>query len=168
MTFVLLAENIFLMTKYINDENNIICDENMIDQNVMRVLNDHSLNRTGYLAYINNLDTIYDIELVSTLYATMKLQKNNLEMMMNLLNAHKEYLNTLTFTIKIIVEKYYTNNEKEYEYYVYPQITPQIPDGDKSTFSKAGMWFKDENIAMAFAEVLKNTYTQCEIIKTLV
>jgi len=88
-------------------------------------------------------------------------------MMLKVLRERGEYLTTLTFTTKIIVEKYNNNTEKEAEYYVYPQITPTIPDGDKSAFAKAGTWFKDETMAMAFAEILKNSY-HGEIVKVLV
>ena len=155
------------MTKYINDENNIICGVNMIDQNVMRVLSEHSFNRTNYLTYINEMDKMYDVELLATLYASMQLQRENLELMLKVLREHGEYLSTLTFTTKIIIEKYNNNTEKEAEYYVYPQVTPAIPDGDKAAFAKAGTWFKDETMAMAFAEILKNSY-HGEIVKVLV
>lgn len=129
----------------------------MIDPTVINILDECSKNKANYLTYMNNLDTMYDIEFIRTLYTIMKLQKESLEMMMQLLYEKHEYLKTLTYSIKIIIEKYNGDNNTV-DYYVFPQLTPNIPDGDKLTFVRGGMWFKDEVMANAFAEALKVTY----------
>lgn len=129
----------------------------MIDPTVINILDECSKNKANYLTYMNNLDTMYDIEFIRTLYTIMKLQKESLEMMMQLLYEKHEYLNTLTYSTKIIIEKYNGENNT-IDYYVFPQLTPNIPDGDKLTFVRGGMWFKDEVMANAFAEALKVTY----------
>jgi hypothetical protein len=138
----------------------------MIDETLIKFLEEHSKDKPVYLKYINNLDTMYDMELIQTLCTIMKLQKESLEMMINLLQGRQTYLATLTYTTNIIIEKYNDEKNNIIDYYVYPQITPNIPDGNKLAFSKAGMWFKDENVAVAFAEILKTTkYNNGEIKK---
>lgn len=138
----------------------------MIDETVMKLLEEHSKNKANYLIYLNNLDTMYDIEFVRALYSIMKLHKESLEGMMQLLYEKHEYLKTITYTTKIIIEKYNGENDV-IDYYVFPQVTPDIPNGDKMTFARAGMWFKDEVMANAYAEALKATY-KGNIIKQLV
>jgi len=64
------------------------------------------------------------------------------------------------------MEKYIGDNNT-IQYYVYPSIIPNIPDGDKKSFTKAGLWFVDEKIATAYAELLKNQYN-CDMKKILV
>ena len=115
---------------------------------------------------MNNLDTMYDIEFIINLYNIMKLQKESLEMMMQLLYEKHEYLKTITYSTKIIMEKYNGENDA-IDYYVFPQLTPNIENGDKLIFARSGMWFKDETLANAFAEALKVTYNG-EITKKLV
>jgi len=138
----------------------------MIDPTVINILDECSKNKSNYLTYMNNLDTMYDIEFIRTLYTIMKLQKESLEMMMQLLYEKHEYLNTITYSSKIIIEKYNGENNT-IDYYVFPQLTPNIPNGEKLTFVRGGMWFKDEIMANAFAEALKVTYNG-EIQKRLV
>lgn len=138
----------------------------MIDPTVINILDECSKNKANYLTYMNNLDTMYDIEFIRTLYTIMKLQKESLEMMMQLLYEKHEYLKNLTYSTKIIIEKY-NGEHNTIDYYVFPQLTPNIPDGDKLTFVRGGMWFKDEIMANAFAEALKVTY-KGEIQKKLV
>ena len=138
----------------------------MIDKTVLDLLNSNAQNKGNYLTYLNNLDSIYDIEFVQTLFTICKLQKESLESMMNLLSDKYTYLQTITYTTKIIIEKYNGENNTV-NYYVFPQITPNIPDGDKMVFARAGMWFKDDKMAIAFAEALKVTYNG-EIVKTIV
>jgi len=138
----------------------------MIDKTVLDLLNSNAQNKGNYLTYLNNLDSIYDIEFVQTLFTICKLQRESLESMMNLLSDKYTYLQTITYTTKIIIEKYNGENNTV-NYYVFPQITPNIPDGDKMVFARAGMWFKDDKMAIAFAEALKVTYNG-EIVKTIV
>jgi hypothetical protein len=139
----------------------------MIDENIIKLLEEHSKNRPSYLSYINNIDLMYDRDFLLTLYTIMKLQKENLEMAMALLYDRDQYLNTLTYIIKIIVERHNGENDTV-NYYIYPQITPNIPNGDKLTFTKAGTWFKDEAEATAFADILRDKYIGSEIVKTLI
>jgi hypothetical protein len=138
----------------------------MIDPTVIQLLDNCSRSKASYLTYMNNLDTMYDIEFIANLYNIMKLQKESLEMMMQLLYDKHEYLKTLTYSTKIIIEKYNGENNT-IDYYVFPQLTPNILDGEKLTFVRGGMWFKDEIMANAFAEALKVTYNG-EIQKRLV
>lgn len=138
----------------------------MIDKPVLDLLNSNAHNKGNYLTYLNNLDSIYDIEFIQTLFTICKLQKESLEGMMQLLSDKYTYLQTITYTTKIIMEKYNGENDTV-DYYVFPQITPNIPDGDKMTFVRAGMWFKDDKMALAFAEALKVTYNG-EVVKTIV
>jgi hypothetical protein len=138
----------------------------MIDPTVIQLLDNCSRSKASYLTYINNLDTMYDIEFITNLYHIMRLQKESLEMMMQLLYEKQEYLKTITYSTRIIMEKYNGENDA-IDYYVFPQLTPNIENGDKLTFVRAGMWFKDEILANAFAEALKVTY-KGEITKKLV
>jgi hypothetical protein len=138
----------------------------MIDPTVIQLLDNCSRSKASYLTYMNNLDTMYDIEFIINLYNIMKLQKESLEMMMQLLYEKHEYLKTITYSTKIIIEKYNGDNNT-IDYYVFPQLTPNIENGDKLVFARSGMWFKDEILANAFAEALKVTYNG-EITKKLV
>jgi len=138
----------------------------MIDKTVMKVLEENLRDKNNYLARLDELDILYDAELVNTLFAIVKLQKESLEMAMKLLSDRYEYLNTITYKIEIIIEKYIGDN-KEITYYVYPSITPNIHEGVKYTFSKAGLWFVDETMAASYAELLKENY-KCDIKKILV
>jgi hypothetical protein len=138
----------------------------MIDENIVKLLEEYSKSKPSYLSYINNIDTMYDREFLLTLYTIIKLQKENLEMVMRLLYDRDQYLNTITYTTKIIVEQH--NGADTVDYYVYPQLTPNISNGDKLAFIKAGTWFKEDVVAMAFAGVLKDKYTGSEIVKTLI
>ena len=140
----------------------------MIDETLINLLENCSKNKPSYLRYINNLNTMYDIELSQTLYTIMKLQKESLEMMMELLSERHAYLTTLTYTTDIIIEKFIGENDA-IDFYVYPQVTPNIPDGNKLTFAKPGTWFKDEDVATVFAESLKAAkYKNGEVRKIIV
>lgn len=138
----------------------------MIDKTVMKVLEENLRDKNNYLARLDELDILYDAELVNTLFAITRLQKESLEMAMKLLSDRYEYLNTITYKIEIIIEKYIGDN-REITYYVYPSITPNIQDGEKYTFSKAGLWFVDEKMALSYAELLKENY-KCDIKKILI
>lgn len=129
----------------------------MINETVMKLLNENAQNKANYLLYLNNMDTIYDIEFVRTLYEIMRLQRDSLNIMIQLLIDKHEYLSTLTFTTKIYIEKY-NATEDTFTYFVFPQVTPNIENGDKLTFTRPGQWFGDPDIALAFAEALKLTY----------
>lgn len=123
----------------------------MITDSVMKVLQNNAANRANYLMYLNNIDNIYDREFVGSLHEIIRLQISSLTTMLKVLNDRYDYLDGLTYITKIYVEKYVGENDQT-EYFVFPQITPNIPDGDKMTFTKPGMWFKnDEDAALAFA-----------------
>lgn len=138
----------------------------MIDESVMNLLNECAKNKATYLVYINNLDNMYDIEFTKTLHDIMRLQRDSLNMMMTLLSQRYDYLSTLTFTTRIYIEKYNGVNDTV-NYYVFPQVTPDIPDGEKMAFVRIGQWFTDDKLALAFAEELKTKYGG-EIVKTIV
>jgi len=140
----------------------------MIDPSIIKLLEDCAKSKANYLLYLDNLDNIYDIEFITTLYNIMRLQKDSLDMAMTLLSQRYDHLKTLTFTTKIYIEKYSGYADGSIIYYVFPQVTPNIPDGDKMIFVRPGAWFEnDEVAAIAFAEALKVTYGG-EIVKTIV
>jgi hypothetical protein len=138
----------------------------MIDKSIMKILEDDLQDKNNYLAHLNELDIIYDADLINTLLSIAKLRKESFEMVMILLLERYNYLTTLSYTKQIIMEKYIGDNNT-IQYYVYPSIIPNIPDGDKKSFTKAGLWFVDEKIATAYAELLKNQYN-CDMKKILV
>lgn len=136
----------------------------MISDSVMKLLQENAQNRANYLIYMQHLDNVFNAEHIETLYEIMRLQKENLGYMMDLLHQRHEYLKDITFTTKIYVEKYNKDNDM-FEYFVFPQITPNIEDGDKMTFTKCGSWFNDEPSALEHANKLKTETNGTIIIK---
>jgi hypothetical protein len=130
----------------------------MIDERAIKLIDECSKHRASYLTYINNLDTIYDIEFVKSLYDLMELQRDSLNIMMTLLAERYNYLQPITFTAVIIIDKY-NGEDGTSDYYIFPQLTPNIQDGDKLTFVKAGTWVKNDlKMALAIAEGLQKVY----------
>jgi hypothetical protein len=129
----------------------------MIDKTVINLIEDCSKNKASYLKYIDNIDSIYDIDFIQTLYTIMKVQKESLDIMIKLLFDRNVYLKTITYSTVIIIE--ICKGDKSTQYYVFPRITPNIPDRNKVTFDKNGMWFEnDEKSAISFAESLQKIY----------
>lgn len=140
----------------------------MVEELTLKLIDECAKHRSTYLRYmLNNLESQYDIELVQNLYRMMGLEKESLEKMMNLLVDRNNYLQTITYTVEIYIERYNGENNT-WDYYIFPQFTPNITDGIKASFVKPGTWNKDEKMAMAIAEALSKQYDGAIIKKVSV
>lgn len=140
----------------------------MVDELILNLIDECAKHRSTYLRYtLNNLDSLYDIDLIHNLYTMMGIEKESLEQMMTLLVDRTKYLQTITYSIEIFIERYNGENNTS-EYYIFPQFTPNVTDGAKLSFVKAGTWNKDEKIAIAIAESLSKQYNGAIIKKITV